>query len=100
MNKLGDTHLAGYNRIYGLMREARWAVDCILLRLDGSVKDSHIHLPEPNPDVLLLSLSLSFNLTVSLFQPHSESFLTLEPPMVTVQNCNCNRHQITQYAVI
>ena len=44
---IGDTHTEGSNWIYGLTREACWAVDRILPRLAGSVKESHIHLPEP-----------------------------------------------------
>ena len=44
---IGDTHIEGSNRIYGLTCEACWAVDRILPRLAGSVKESHIHLPEP-----------------------------------------------------
>ena len=56
---VGDTHTEGSNGIYGLTREARWAVDRIHPRLAGSVKESHIHLPEPNVDVCVSVFSAS-----------------------------------------
>lgn len=101
----GDTHLAGSKGIYGLTREACWAVDRTLLRLAGPVKESHpppgILPPESRSvHIAVLSLCLSFNPTLSLFQPHSEFFLMLGPSMSTVQNCNSTRHQITQHTVI
>ena len=54
-----DTHTEGSNGIYGLTRDACWAHDRILPRLAGSVKESHIHLPEPNVIVFILLLSVS-----------------------------------------
>jgi hypothetical protein len=56
---IGDTHTEGSNGIYGLTREACWAVDRIPPRLAGSVKESHIHLPEPNVDVCVSLFSAS-----------------------------------------
>src|ERR1700729_3146410 len=88
---VGDTHVAGSNRIYGLTCEACWACEGVshpLLKADLSTSTCSF------------SLCLYFNLTLSLFQPHSEFFLALEPSMGTVRNCNSTRHQVTKHAVI
>ena len=71
--------------------EVRWACEGVshpLLKADLSTSTCSF------------SLCLYFNLTLSLFQPHSEFFLALEPSMGTVRNCNSTRHQVTKHAVI
>ena len=72
-----DMHTEGSNRIYGLTRKACWVHDRILLRLTGSVNESHIHHPEPNVACCSLSLSVFYTILmyVYLYLNHTQSYI-------------------------